>query len=115
MLSKISSKAIYAATHVKQMLDEKIQAHHKNLTFAYPDDDVCMVYAEQNFGGRPYYIGLYGADFVDIDLRNKGYYFPPQSWYCGKDVRYQFCDNLYACEGAIGSSGIGAIMNPVYN
>jgi hypothetical protein len=83
-------------------------------SYAIPDS-CCYLYDKADFKGDVFKACLdaksYGYQL--FDLSKEKFDNKTESWQCGRDVRYQFCNNSteLGCESVDGQSGGGAAQN----
>lgn len=60
---------------------------------AYPGDDCCVLYEDGNFGGH-YFKVCSSKAYAYTNLHDYGWGDVVSSWACGKNVKYDLCNDV---------------------
>lgn len=81
----------------------------------YPGDRCCQVYEDSGFGGG-WLLSCLSDGFTEgyVDVVDYGFNDKMSSWWCGKDIAYDFCNDNPGddCRNGHGSSGAGSQRAP---
>ena len=80
----------------------------------YPGDRCCQIFKKRDFAGDWLLACLNEGELEgEVNVRDHGFNNNMSSWWCGKDIAYDFCDGRPGtnCQAAHGTSGAGSIKN----
>ena len=94
-----------AANAVAERLESDTGVWSALPTLSYPGDKCCRIFDDYNYGGSYKTFCLGSATSIEFDhLSDYGWNDRMSSWWCGKSVHYQFCNDVVPndCSGTHG-------------
>lgn len=125
MFGNLSLKTLFASSQVKQLLDQATLTEIAEVNsgvsslgpdYDYPGDLCCRFYTQFDYHSSSLRMCVYEDEpFTRLDLHVD--HASSSSWYCGKDVAYNFCffDSPMECNSNLGYSGAGHSSNSKFS
>merc|ERR1712038_65463 len=101
---------------MKLVTDATFDTSDPEPNLRYPGNRCCSIWSDDNYSGDSwghFCISPDGKEEI-IDMHDYDFNDTAESWYCGKNVAYDFCnEQIYdSCSYGDGQSGAGTARNP---
>ena len=101
---------------MKLVTDATFDTSASEPNLSYPGDTCCQLWKDGNYTGDSKKFCYTRTDGLDqfFDMHDYDFNDTVDSWYCGKNIAYDFCDDNVSedCSHGNGESGAGTSRNP---
>ena len=117
MLSKLTTSAVLGASKVQEHLTTTLFPTASPVTdstpnLAYPGDNCCVFFELKNYGVAHETVCNYSS-YWPLQHHFDAFNDKTSSFWCGKKLAYEFCENMFAdsCTQGKGISGAGTVRS----